>query len=358
MSELASEKSWGGNFFEDFHVGDEIDHATPRTVTGGDAALYTALYGSRFALHSSDEFARACGFERAPLDDLLVFHVVFGNTVPDISLNAVANLGYADCLFHNPVFPGDTLSATSRVIGVRQNSNGQTGTVYVRTSGRNQRGETVVEFIRWVMVKKRHAASPAPVSVVPDLPETATPGAAATRLSHYDTALAGSPHLWDDYQAGERIDHPGGVTMEEAEHMMATRLYHNTATVHFDGLAAQASRHGRRIVYGGHVISHARALSFNGLANAMTIAAINGGRHVAPMFAGDTLYAWSEVLEKFPLAGRDDLGLLRLRTVAAKDQPCADFPYKTADGEYHPAVVLELDYTILMPRQPPGRDGI
>ena len=358
MSDRASDKSWGGNFFEDFHVGDEIDHATPRTVTGGDAALYTALYGSRFALHCSDEFARACGFERAPLDDLLVFHVVFGKTVPDISLNAVANLGYADCLFHNPVYPGDTLGATSRVIGVRQNSNGKTGTVYVRTSGRNQRGETVVEFIRWVMVNKRNESSPAPEPVVPDLPETATPGAAAHRLSHYDTALAGSPHLWDDYQPGERIDHPGGVTMEEAEHMMATRLYHNTATVHFDGLAAQASRHGRRIVYGGHVISHARALSFNGLANAMTIAAINGGRHVAPMFAGDTLYAWSEVLEKFPLAGRDDLGLLRLRTVAAKDHPCADYPYKAADGGYHPAVVLEWDYTILMPRQPPGRDGI
>ena len=347
-------KESNGNFFEDFHLGDEIDHATPRTVTGGDAARYTALYGSRFALHSSDEFARACGFERAPLDDLLVFHVVFGNTVPDISLNAVANLGYADCLFRTPVYPGDTLSATSRVIGVRQNSSAKTGTVYVRTSGRNQRGETVVEFIRWVMVNKRHESSPAPEPVVPELPETATPGAAAHQLSHYDTALAGSPHLWDDFQAGERIDHPGGVTMEEAEHMMATRLYHNTATVHFDGLAAQASRHGRRIVYGGHVISHARALSFNGLANAMTIAAINGGRHVAPMFAGDTLYAWSEVLEKSPLAGRDDLGLLRLRTVAAKDHPCADYPHKAADGGYHPAVGLEWDYTVVMPRHAPG----
>ena len=346
-----SDKAQAGNFFEDFHLDDEIVHPTPRTVTEGDHALYTALYGSRFALTSSDEFARAAGLDRAPVDDLLVFHLVFGKTVPDISLNAVANLGYADCLFRTPVYPGDTLGATSRVIGVKENSNHKTGTVYVRSSGRNQRGETVLEFVRWVMVNKRDAAAPAPDPVIPELPETATLGAVAFELSHYDTALAGSPHLWDDYEAGERIDHRDGVTIEDAEHMMATRLYQNTARVHFDGHAAHGTRFGRRIVYGGHVISHARALSFNGLANAMTVAAINGGRHVAPIFAGDTLYAWSEVLEATPLAGRGDLGALRLRTVAAKDHPCADYPYKDADGGDHPAVVLDLDYTVLMPRR-------
>lgn len=356
MSEAMSDKATRGNFFEDFHLGDEIVHATPRTVTAGDAALYTALYGSRFALTSSDEFARACGLERAPLDNLLVFHVVFGKTVADISLNAIANLGYADCLFHTPVYPGDTLSATSRVIGVKQNSNGKTGTVYVRSIGRNQRGETVLDYVRWVMVAKRDAQSPPPDPVIPKLPETVALDRIAPpdglKASGYDSALAGSPHLWDDYEVGERIDHGGGVTVEEAEHMMATRLYQNTARVHFDGHAAQGTRFGRRVVYGGHVISHARALSFNGLANAMTVAAINGGRHVAPTFAGDTLYAWSEVLEKSPLAGRADIGALRLRTVAAKDHACADFPYKDAEGGDHPAVVLELDYTVLMPRRP------
>ncbi len=88
-----------GRFFEDFRLGETIRHATPRTVTAADAALYTALYGSRFAVQSSDAFAAALGYPRSPLDDLLVFHVVFGKTVPDISLNAVANLGYADGRF-------------------------------------------------------------------------------------------------------------------------------------------------------------------------------------------------------------------------------------------------------------------
>src|SRR6201999_4492311 len=92
-------KTNSGNFFEDFRLGQVIQHATPRTITAGDVAIYNALYGARFAVQSSNEFARAIGFPHAPVDDLLVFHMVFGKTVPDISLNAVANLGYADFRF-------------------------------------------------------------------------------------------------------------------------------------------------------------------------------------------------------------------------------------------------------------------
>jgi 2-methylfumaryl-CoA hydratase len=161
-------------------------------------------------------------------------------------------------------------------------------------------------------------------------------------------ALAGSPHRFGDYQAGERIDHVDGMTVEEAEHQIATRLFQNTAKVHFDGLAAKDTRFGRRLIYGGHVISLARALSYNGLANAFAIAGINAGRHVGPLFAGDTVYAWSEVVETADV-GREDVGLLRLRTVATKNQPCADFPDKHNDG-YDPAVILDLDYWAFVPK--------
>ena len=77
--------------------------------------------------------------------------------------------------------------------------------------------------------------------------------------------------------------------------------------------------------------------------------AINGGRHVAPLFAGNTVFAWSEILGKAELPQRSDLGALRVRTVATKDRPCADFPLKTGD-EDDPAVILDLDYWVLMPR--------
>jgi 2-methylfumaryl-CoA hydratase len=168
-------------------------------------------------------------------------------------------------------------------------------------------------------------------------------------VAKYDFALAGSPYRFGDYEVGEKIDHIDGVTVEEAEHQTATRLYQNTARIHFDQFSAAQGRFGRRLIYGGHVISLARALSFNGLANAFHIAAINGGRHVAPLFAGGTVFAWTEVLAASELPGRSDVGALRLRTVATKDRPCADFPYKNGE-EYDPAVLLDLDYWVLMPR--------
>ncbi len=348
-------KSGAGNFFEDFAVGQQLRHATPRTLTEGDRALTTALYGSRFALNSADSFAQSLGLPRAPLDDLLVFHVVFGKTVPDVSLNAVANLGYAACTFGAPVYPGDSLRAESEVIGLKENSNGKTGTVYVRTRGLNQNDELAVGFVRWVMVRKRDPASPAPEPQVPELPTALAPDAlmvpVGIEFAAYDCGLAGAPDLWDDYETGERIDHRDAMTVEEAEHQLATRLYQNTARVHFNDHVERQGRFGRRIVYGGHVMSIARALSFNGLANAFRLLAINAGTHCAPTFAGDTVYAWSEVLDRFELPGRTDCGALRLRTVATKDRPCNDFPLRDAQGAYDPAVVLELDYTVLMPRR-------
>jgi 2-methylfumaryl-CoA hydratase len=347
-------KSNPGNFFEDFRLGQVIPHATPRTVTAGDVSLYTALYGSRFAVQSSDEFARAIGYPGAPVDDLLVFHIVFGKTVPDVSLNAVANLGYANCRFLAPVFPGDTLKATSEVIGLKENSNRKTGVVYVRSSGINAAGATVLDYVRWVMVRKRDEAAPAPGDFVPALPKAVADGEIGKacpplRRAAYDNGLAGSALRFADYATGERIDHVDGMTVEEAEHQIATRLYQNTARIHFDQFNAAAGRFGRRLIYGGHVISLARALSFNGLANAFHIAGINGGRHVAPLFAGDTVFAWSQVTARLDLPGRDDVGALRLRLVATKNRPCADFPDRSGE-DYDPAVILDLDYWALVPR--------
>jgi 2-methylfumaryl-CoA hydratase len=347
-------KADGGRFFEHFRLGETIRHATPRTVTSGDVALYHGLFGPRFAVQSSDAFARAVGYPRAPLDDLLVFHMIFGMTVPDISLNAVANLGYADCRFLKAVYPGDTLHAVSEVIGLRENSSRKTGIVYVRSRGFDQGGEAVLDYARWVMVRKRDEKAAAPPEHTPELPEAVEParvGAACPPMNAeaYDTVLSGSAYRFGDYRAGEKIDHVDGVTVEEAEHMIATRLYHNTARIHFNAFSESKGRFGRRLIYGGHTISLARALSFNGLANAFHVAAINGGRHVAPLFAGTTVFAWSEVLQTAEVPGRADIGALRLRTIATKDRPCPDFPREEGDG-YDPAVILDLDYWVLMPR--------
>ncbi len=348
-------KTNSGNFFEDFKVGQAFAHATPRTLNEADAALNIGLYGSRFAINSSDAFARAIGLPRAPLDDMLVFHVVIAKTVPDISYNAVANLGYAEFRWGALVYPGDTLSVRSTVLGLRENSNRASGVVWVRSTGVNQRDEMVLDYVRWVMVNKRDAAA---VVAPPSVPKTAasvSPGAlfvpAGLSLKGYDDGAAGSPHRWDDYEPGERIDHVSGYTLEDSDHMFSTRLYQNTARIHFDAYEGKNTRFGRRLAYGGHVISLARALSFNGLANGFRVAAINAGSHVGPSFGGDTIYAWSEILERAPLPSRVDMGALRVRTIAAKNCPCADWQGKGSDGKYHPAVVLDLDYWLLIPRR-------
>ena len=342
-----AQKTNSGRFFEDYGIGDVLNHAVPRTVGTGERALYHALYPARHALYSSDEFARACGLATSPLDDLAAFHVIFGKTVPDVSLNAVANLGYAEGRWLKPVYPGDTLRSVSEVIGLKQNSNGKTGVVYVRTRGMNQRDETVLEYARWVMVRKRDLGAAAPETVVPELAKVVAPEDLVVPdgldFTGYDFTLAGESHRWGDYAIGETIDHVDGVTVEEAEHMLATRLWQNTSKVHFD-VAARPD--GTRLIYGGHVISMARALSFNGLANAQMMVALNSGAHANPCLSGDTIRAWSEVLDKAetPAPG---VGAIRLRLVATKGG--APFELKNSEGKYLPDVLLDLDYWALMP---------
>ncbi len=344
-----------GNYFEDFRLGQVIHHATPRTIGEGECALYIALTGSRHLLHSSQPVAQSLGYKDRPVDDLLAFHIAFGKTVPDISVNAVANLGYADVRFLHPIYIGDTLITNSTVIGLKENSNGKSGIVYVRSTSINQLHQPVFSWVRWVMVHKNKLEAPAPETVVPELPvfvpadELVLPAHIDARK--FDTTLTGGAHLWDDYQVGERINHPAGMTISDTDHTLATKLYQNNARLHFDDLMMQHTPFKRRLMYGGHVISVCRALSYDGLENALVIAAINGGTHCNPSFGGDTIYTWTEVLDKWTLANKHDIGALRLRMVGVNNmQPTAIKDIKTNDA-YHSNIVLDLDYTVLMPRK-------
>lgn len=347
----------GGNFFEDLYPGQTLINPVPRTLTHGDTALYIALTSDRNPKNCSDEFARSLGFERAPVHDMLVFHIVFGRAVGEISLNSPGNLGYADLRFLRPVYTGDTLRATTETLGWRETSKGDTGVVWVRTTGYNQRDEIVLQFYRWVMVNKREPSKPTGADAAADMPAQASLDQVwFPRIERFDTTATGGSRFWEDYAAGERIAHPQGITIEEAEHQMATRLYQNTARVHFNQHQQNASRSGRRIIYGGHVISVAHGIAFDGLENAVAMAAWDGGQHTNPTFAGDTLFAWTEVVERVDI-GRDDIGGLRLRMVACKNvDPNAEVvPVKVAgeDGRerYNSSVVLDLQYVALMPKR-------
>ncbi len=347
----------GGNFFEDLKPGAMMRHPVPRTITDGDVALYIAFYGDRNPRNCSVEFARALGFERAPVHDLLVFHIIFGRTVGEISLNSPGNLGYADLRFLRPVFTGDTLRAETEILGWRETSQGDTGVVWVRTVGFNQRDERVLQFFRWVMVNKREPSVPTNADDAPEMPALASlDEITMAPITSFDRSATGGDRFWEDYAAGEHITHPQGMTIEEAEHQLATRLYQNTARVHFNQHQQAASRKGRRIVYGGHVISVAHALSFDGLENVLGMAAWNAGSHTNPTFAGDTIFARTDVLDRIDI-GREDIGALRLRLVAVKNtDPSREdislyVPGDDGRDRYSPNVVLDLDYVALIPKR-------
>lgn len=348
---MVSDKINTGKFFEDFKIGEIITHPLPRTITDGDVSFYIALTGSRFALHSSDLIAKDFGYEKRPIDDLLMFHITFGKSVQDISLNAVANLGYAQMTFPTPVFVGDTVSLKSKVIGLKENSNGKSGIVYVHSTGYNQNGEIVLDFIRWVMVHKKDKENLSGINEVPSLNDTASlENINLPKIKSVDTDLTGGKYFFEDYKVGERLNHVEGITIDNSDHTLATKLYQNNAKLHFDDHMMKSSPIGQRLMYGGHVISIARSNSFNGLQNAMSICSINGGTHSNPTFAGDTIYAFSEVLETIEI-GREDIGILRLRTIALKNTTPNEIDnIKDENGKYLKNVVLDLDYTVAIPK--------
>jgi 2-methylfumaryl-CoA hydratase len=352
MSKI-SNKINSGNFFEDFTIGQKIVHPLPRTISDGDVSLYIAFTGSRFALHSSDILAQEFGYTKKPLDDLLMFHLTFGKSVQDISLNAIANLGYAEVSFPNPVYVGDTVNLVTEIIGLKENSNGKSGVVYVRSIGYNQDGLEILNLIRWVMIHKRNKGE---MSGINDIPAFAKTTPIQKELSvpvarNIDTSATGGEYFWEDYEVGERLNHIEGITIDNSDHTLATKLYQNNAKVHFNDHMMQSTPMKQRLMYGGHVISIARSISFNGLQNAQWIYAINSGAHSNPTYAGDTIYAYSEVLEKIELENRDDIALLRLRTIALKNMtPLEIESPKGDDGKYLPNVVLDLDYTVVIPK--------
>ncbi len=137
---------------------------------------------------------------------------------------------------------------------------------------------------------------------------------------------------------------PGNTGLTWLPALIAARMQALPSPLKLNAQRAHGTRFGQRVVYGGHVMSLARALSFNGLGNACILAAINAGSHVNPVFPGDTIYAWTEIVDKWPVQTNAGFGALRLRTRATKDLPCESFPKSGL------RVVLDLDYSVLMPR--------
>jgi acyl dehydratase len=158
----AAQAGWTGRCFEDFAVGHVYEHPLGRTITSADNVWFTLLTLNTNPVHFNHDYAGQTEFGRSLVNSCLTLSLVTGMSVPDVSQNAFANLGWEDVRLPHPVFEGDTLYARSEVLETRASaSRPEAGIVRVKTTGYNQDGVAVIEFRRAVMVYRRDHLPPA-----------------------------------------------------------------------------------------------------------------------------------------------------------------------------------------------------
>jgi len=153
---MAVRQGWTGRVFEDFHVGDVYEHPLGRTVIAADNIWFTCLTMNTNPIHFDAEYAAKTEFGRPLVNSCFTLALVTGQSVTDLTVNAVANLGWDEVTLPHPLFEGDTVRSKSEVLDTRESkSRPNVGIVRVKTSGMNQHGETVIEFTRTFMIWKR-----------------------------------------------------------------------------------------------------------------------------------------------------------------------------------------------------------
>ena len=153
---MATKTGWTGRVFEDFTIGDVYEHPLGRTILDADNVWFSCLTMNTNPIHFDGEYAAKTRFKKRLVNSCLTLSLVTGQSVIDLTMNAVANLGWDEVKLPNPVFEGDTIYARSEVLQAREsNSTANVGIVQVKTTGINQDGKTVIEFKRTFMVWKR-----------------------------------------------------------------------------------------------------------------------------------------------------------------------------------------------------------
>jgi 2-methylfumaryl-CoA hydratase len=307
-----------GNFLEDFAVGHVLRHKVGKTVNEGLLNAFTEFSMTTNPLHKNRRYAQAYGFRDLILPPGLVMAIVFSQSVEDISENARANLEYVDMRFGVPVYVGDTIESTSVVLGVTPSSRDPSlGVVHVQTTGRNQHDDVVLTYERKVQVwkldagasvVKATAAAPAVACelVLPPY-DPATPYGSLRHLSNADT-------YFEDFTVGDFIEHSRGRTMT-SEHIALTAMLDNTSQVHCNQYMIDQNPEryvgGQLIIFGGIPFQLCLGLSCPDVAdNSLGDVAYRTGRHSAPLFAGDTVFASTEIAGTRVFPARPDLGIL------------------------------------------------
>lgn len=307
------------NFLEDFRVGQVFRHKVGKTLTEGLLNAFTEFAMTTNPLHKNLRYARRYGFRGLVVSPGLVMNVVFSQSVEDISENARANLEYIDMRFGVPVFIGDTIEVTTTVLGIKPSSREpDRGVVHVQTTGYNQNREVVLTFQRKVQIWKGNVAASVQDAALADIPTVPC----GLTLPPYDPAgnyrefahLTNADTYFEDFSPGDVIEHSRGRTVM-TEHMMLTAMLDNTAQLHTNQFLIEQNPEryigGKLIVYGGIPFNLCLGLSCPDVAdNSLGDVCYASGRHTGPVFAGDTIFASTEVRGKRDFGERSDLGVL------------------------------------------------
>lgn len=307
-----------GHFLEDFKAGRVFRHKGGKTVTEGLFNDFTDFSFTTNPLSKNVEYAKIYGYRGLVCPPGLVMNVVFSQTVGDISENARANLGYVDMKFGVPLYIGDTIEVETVILKVTPSAKDKDrGVVTVQSTGRNQYGDVVLTFQRSVQVWKNNLAAPV------DDHEVAAPAlAVSTWLPPYGDkkAYAAKAHLtsddtyFEDFEAGTLIEHSRGRLVTD-EHISLTGKLDNTSQVHCNQTLIDRNPDkyigGKLLVYGGVPFNLCLGLSSPDVDNnSLGDLIYASGKHVGPIFAGDTVFATTEIREKRDLSNRPDLGVL------------------------------------------------
>lgn len=301
-------------------------------MTEGLLAHFTDFSFTANPLHKNLRYAQAYGFKGILAPPGLVMAIAFSQTVEDISENARANLEYISMRFGAPTYVGDTIETETTVLGVRPSaSRPELGVIHVQSVARKQNGEIVIAYERKVQVFKddREAAldegqiEPARIDVEPFVPpyDSARDYAELAHLTNDDT-------YFEDFNEGDTIEHSRGRMMTD-EHIFLTGMLDNTSQVHCNQtmIDRDPGRYlgGRLVIFGGIPFLLCLGISCPDVAdNSPCDIEYKTGRHTAPIFAGDTVFASTEISGKRDLSGREDLGVLSVTLRGHKFERAGD----------------------------------
>ncbi len=307
-----------GRKLEDFEVGATYPHPWEVTVTSGMAAIFQASFMDATRTYASKHFAQQLGFTNLPVPPLLLMNLGLSFSVHDVSEQAIAHLAYINVRFPNPAYLGDTLFASSKVLGVKATSSGDKGVVHVETLVENQDGTVVCAFERKALIRAGKVSGRPPSDAQYTAPTTNGLGdrpEALQKLSAPPAIRGASGIAPASLKPGDIFCHQVGKTIGDSEHMQLTVLMRNSHPLHFDEHYCKDgnSFKGTRVVYGGLVLSWVATLASRDLGgHSLWDLQLDAGAHPNGVVAGDTLYAASRIESIQPLGNGTREVTLRL----------------------------------------------